>query len=111
MSNNSLAQLGIASAMTLTLVVLAPPVSASNFFDWMSPGKWFGGRDRDRDYYRGYGYPGWGYGYPGWGGYGYPGWGGYGYPGWGGYGYPGWGYGYPIQQQKNDTPAPPPVPQ
>jgi hypothetical protein len=101
----------LAVAGVIGLGTLAAPVQASGMFDWMSPGKWFNSRDYDRDYYRSY--PGWnGYGYPGgWGGYGYPPVvGGYGYPGWGGYGYPVVG-GYPVQQQNNNTPAPPPTPQ
>jgi hypothetical protein len=105
------------SASTLVTVALAGAIAwttapAANFGDWMNPGKWFGGGDRDRDYYgRGYGYGP--YGYPG---YGYPGWGygGYGYPG---YGYPGYGYGpygYPGQAtggQGTTTATPPPAPQ
>jgi len=101
----SLAVLGL-SGMTASI-----PVQAKGFGDFMNPSKWFGGRDRDRDYYydRGYyGGPGYGYGYPGYGGYGYPGYG-YGYPGYG-YGAP--GYGYPPQGGgASQTPAPPPVPQ
>jgi hypothetical protein len=67
----------------------------------MNPSKWFGGGNRDRDYYGdgygggpgyGYGGPGYGYGGPGYG-YGGPGYG-YGGPGYG-YGAPGYGYGGP----------------
>jgi len=82
---------------------------AANFGDFMNPGKWFGGNDRD-DYYGPYGYPGYGYGYPGYGypGYGYPGYG-YGYPG---YGYPGYGYPPPAAGSSNQqSNTPPPTPQ
>lgn len=94
---------GIAAAST------SLQVQAVNFGDFMSPGKWFGNNNRDRDYYYGpgYGYPGYGYGYPGYG-YGYPGYGyGYGNPGYG-YGYP--GYGYPAQGT-GTAPAPERAPQ
>jgi len=93
------------------------PALAFNFGDMMNPGKWMGGRGRDRyddDYYDGpygpYGGPGWGgpgygWGGPGYGG-GYPGYGGYGYPG-AGYGYPGAGYGYPGVGYPAAVPAAP----
>jgi hypothetical protein len=64
---------------------------AFNIGNMMNPSKWFGGGNRDRDYYD-YGGPGYGYGGPGYG-YGGPGYG-YGGPGWG-YGAPGYGYGAP----------------
>jgi len=98
-------------------------------FNMMNPGKWFGGKNRDRGYYdddyyydrggRGYGYGrGYGPGYGGYGpGYGYGGYGpGYGYGGYGpGYGYggygPGYGYGAPGYGAAGSTPAPAPLPQ
>ncbi len=96
-----------AGVLGMGVLATTAPVQAANFGDFMNPGKWFGGNNRDRDYYydRGYGYRG--YGYPGYG-YGYPGYG-YGYPG---YGYPGYGqaYGYPNQGGGN-TQAPAPTPQ
>lgn len=109
MSKKLLVTAGSLAVLGLSGLVASVPVQASGFGDFMNPGKWFGGRDRDRDYYydRGYyGYPG-GYGWGGYPGYGY---GGYGYPGWGGY--PGYGYGYPNQGgAATQTPAPPPPPQ
>jgi uncharacterized membrane protein len=108
MSNKRLMSLAIIGAMGLSMPMLT--AHAGGMFDWMSPNKWFNSRDHDRDY-RGWGYPG--YGYPGYGyptyGYGYPA---YGYPAWGGYGYTYPNYAYPTQQQQNNnTPAAPPVPQ
>lgn len=100
-----------AAALALGGLVTSGSIQAANFGDFMNPGKWFGGKNNDRDYYygRNYGYPG--YGYPGYGGYGYPGYGGWGAPGYG-YGYPGAYGGYPAQGgNQNNTPAPPPVPQ
>lgn len=76
-----------------------PPVQAFNFGDMMNPGRWMGGKNRDRydDYYDDYGpYGGpwgggpWGGGPYGGGPYGGP----YGAP-YGGYGTPGYGYGAP----------------
>jgi len=76
-----------------------PPVQAFNFGDMMNPGRWMGGKSRDRydDYYDDYGpYGGpwgggpWGGGPYGGGPYGGP----YGAP-YGGYGAPGYGYGAP----------------
>ena len=100
------------SGMALTQTTHAAGFNPMNM---MNPGKWFGGRNRDRyddDYYYdrydrygpGYGYGrGWG---PGWGGYG-PG---YGYGAYGpgyGYGYgPGYGYGAPGYGATRSAPAP-----
>jgi hypothetical protein len=95
------------SLVTIAALSLGAPIKfahARGMFDWMSPNKWFNGRDNDRGYYRDYGYPG--YAYPG---YVQPGWGGYGYPGYTpGYVYP--GYAYPIQPQQNTTKSTPPLP-
>ena len=111
MSKKLLVTAASIAALGLSGLVASVPAQASGFGDFMNPGKWFGGKNRDRDDYyydrydrydRGY-YGGRGYGYPG--GYGYGG-----YPGGYGYGYPGWGY--PGQGGSNtQTPAPPPPPQ
>jgi hypothetical protein len=111
MSKKLLVTAGSMAVLGLSSLAASVPAQASGFGDFMNPGKWFGGRNRDRyddysydRYDRGY-YGGRGYGYPGYGGY--PGGYGYGYPGWG---YP--GYGYPGQGGSNtQTPAPPPPPQ
>ncbi len=93
---------------------------AFNMGNMMNPSKWFGGNNRDRDYYGdrwggpGYGYGGPAYGYGGAPGYGYggaPGYGyggpayGYGAPGYG-YGNPGYGYGVPGQGATGAAPLP-----
>jgi hypothetical protein len=96
--SKTLTILAAASAIAGSLAY-TPVAEAFNFGDMMNPGKWMGGRNRDRydDYYDG---PGWGYGGPGYGyggpgyGYGGPGYG-YGGPGYG-YGAPGYGYGAPA---------------
>lgn len=104
-----------AGAAVLGTSLLTSVPAAAGFGDFMNPGKWFGGKDRDwDDYYGPYGGGPYGYGYPGYGGYrgyGYPGYGYGGYPGYGypGYGYPGYG-GYP-NTGGNSQSTPPPVPQ
>ncbi len=115
MSKKLLLTAGSIAALGLGGLVASVPAQASGFGDFMNPGKWFGGKNRDRDdnyYDRGhYGNRGYGYGgYPGYGYGGYPGGYGYGYPGWGypGYGAPGYGY---SGQGGSNTQTPPPAPQ
>lgn len=81
-----------AASLGIVAMVAVSAAQAFNFGNMMNPSRWFNDRDRDRDYYGGYGgYGPYGYGGPyGWGG---PYGGGYGpYGGWGG---GPWGGGYP----------------
>jgi hypothetical protein len=47
--NGRLRRVGLAALLGLGLVAFGP-VQAVDFGDMMSPGRWFGGSDRDRDY-------------------------------------------------------------
>ncbi|AGA34047.1 hypothetical protein TVNIR_2404 [Thioalkalivibrio nitratireducens DSM 14787] len=64
MDNRTFRRSGMLVLAILGMAVMAP-AQAINFGDVMSPGRWFGGQDHDRDY--GYGHP---YGAPGY--YGHP---------------------------------------
>jgi hypothetical protein len=82
-----------------------PPVQAFNFGDMMNPGRWMGGKNRDRyDDYDDYGPYGGPWGGEPWGGGPYGG-GPYGGP-YGGYGAPGYGYGAPGYMGAPAAPPP-----
>ena len=108
-----------AAGLGIVAMVAGSAAQAFNFGNMMNPSRWFNDRDRDRDYYGGYG--GGPYGYGG-GPYGYGGgpYGGYGGPyGWGG---GPWGGGYggypstivvspPAGSSSQAAPPPPRLPE
>ena len=99
MTNKVIFRRAVLVVCSTAMLTAAGVGHAFDMGNMMNPSKWFGGGNRDRDYYGdGYGGgPGYGYGGPGYGyggpGYGYGGYG-YGGPGYG-YGGPGYGYGGP----------------
>ena len=99
MTNKVIFRRAVLVVCSTAMLTAAGVGHAFDMGNMMNPSKWFGGGNRDRDYYGdGYGGgPGYGYGGPGYGyggpGYGYGGYG-YGGPGYG-YGAPGYGYGGP----------------
>lgn len=84
-----------AAGLGIVAMVAGSAAQAFNFGNMMNPSRWFNDRDRDRDYYGGYGGGPYGYGGPG-------GWGGPGY----GYGAPVMPYAAPVAPVAPAAPAP-----
>ncbi|MCU0562415.1 MAG: hypothetical protein MUE48_00525 [Desulfobacterales bacterium] len=103
-----------AASLGIVAMVAVSAAQAFNFGNMMNPSRWFNDRDRDRDYYGGYGPYGYGGGPYGWGGPygGYGPYGGWGGGPWGGYGgYPSTIVVSPPTSGSQSAPPPPRLPE